>query len=306
MAVPDFQSVMLPLLKIMGDGREHTYQDLFDQLAGHFKLSEADREELLPSGTQSRFVNRVRWACNYVRRAGLINSVARGRFQISARGSELLRKPPSKIDIKYLSAFEEFREFRQTARQDESAIQAAAATDESEGLQTPEELLDACYQQLRRQLAQDLLEKLLVCSPSFFESLVVHLLVAMGYGGSLKDAGKVVGKSGDGGIDGIIKEDKLGLDVVYVQAKRWKNPVDRPTVQGFAGSLEGHRARKGVIITTSTFTDGATEYVRMIEKKIVLIEGVELAQLMIDHGVGVADVRTYTVKRLDSDYFDED
>lgn len=249
MAVPDFQSLMLPLLKIAGDGQEHSLSETIDVLALEFGLTEAERKELLPSGRQSRFDNRVGWARTYLKKAGLIESTGRGVFRISKRGYGVLKDKPAKIDMKFLEQFPEYVEFRSVSQQVDKPDEKG---DESD--QTPEEILELSYQGLRQDLAQELLERVKECSPRFFEKLVVDLLVAIGYGGSRKDAGEAVGRTGDGGIDGIIKEDKLGLDVVYIQAKKWDGTVGRPAVQTFAGSLEGLRARKGVMITTSQFS----------------------------------------------------
>lgn len=300
MAVPGFQRLMLPLLAIAGDGHEHSLSEAIETLSQHFELSDRDRNELLPSGKQPKFDNRVSWARTYLKKAGLLVYTGRGKFQITDLGLEVLADNPPEINIRFLEQFPEFVEFRSLRKQDDGQIE------EEEPDQTPEEVLESSYQGLRDELARDLLERILECSPRFFESLVVDLLVAMGYGGSRKDAGEAVGRSGDGGVDGIIKEDKLGLDVVYVQAKRWEGSVGRPTAQAFAGSLEGFRARKGVLITTSRFSQDAKDYVQRIEKKIVLIDGEQLAQLMIDYGLGVSEVATYAVKRIDIDYFGEE
>ena len=304
MAIPEFQTLMLPLLKIASDGQEYKLSDAAELLAQQFDLSDADRAELLPSGRQTKFDNRVGWARTHLGKALLLENPRWGRFRITDRGREVLRSNPPSIDINYLLQFPEFAEFRRRSRQDNGQaelIQADAEQDKS-----PDEILELSYQSLRATLAQDVLEQVKRHSPKFFERLVVDLLVAMGYGGSRKDAGQAVGRSGDGGIDGIIKEDRLGLDVVYIQAKRWENTVSRQEVQAFAGSLEGHRARKGVMITTSQFSQHAMDYVNRIEKKIVLIDGEALAQLMIDHNVGVAEVTRYVVKKIDQDYFDEE
>lgn len=302
MTVPDFQTLMLPLLKIAGDGQEHRLGEIIETLADQFHLSDEDRKEMLPSGKQAKFDNRVGWAKTHLKKAGLIESSGYGKFRITHTGTEVLKRNPSLINLRYLEQFPSFMEFRaigrQSNRQDEDEKEVAK--------QTPDETLDSLYQSLNRDLAQELLERIKTCSPRFFENLVVDLLVAMGYGGSRKDAGQAVGKSGDGGIDGIIKEDRLGLDVVCIQAKRWEGTVSRPTVQAFAGSLDGQRAKKGVLITTSQFSQDAKDYVTRIEKKIVLIDGVQLAQLMIDHGVGVTEVATYTIKKADIDYFSEE
>ncbi len=298
MTVPDYQSLMPPLLKILSDGREHSLAEVIEILAQQFALTDDDKKELLPSGRQAKFDNRVGWARTYLKKAGLLESTGRGEFRITKRGFEVLEGHPADINTKFLKQFPEFLEFQKASRQGGKQDQGV-----EEREQTPEEVLESSYQDLRRELARELLERIKNCSPRFFEKLVVDLLVAMGYGGSRKDAGQAVGQSGDGGIDGIIKEDKLGLDVVYIQAKRWEGNVGRPIVQTFAGSLEGQKARKGVLITTSRFSQEAKEYVNKIEKKIVLIDGEQLAQLMIDHNIGVTEVASYTVKRVDSDYF---
>jgi restriction system protein len=304
MTVPDYQSVMLPLLKALGDGDEHSLHEVIETLADQFELTDEERRELLPSGRQAKFDNRVAWARTYMKKAGLLESTGRGKFRINDRGLAVLRENPPEINVKFLEQFPEFLEFRDGPSKDASADTENGTADKTK---TPEEVLETSYQNLRKDLAQDLLDRIMGCSPEFFEKLVVDLLVAMGYGGSRKDAGEAVGRSGDGGIDGIIKEDKLGLDAVYIQAKRWEGTVGRPTVQAFAGSLMGNRAGKGVMITTSSFSKDAKDYVRTIQQpKIVLIDGVQLAQFMIDHDIGVADVATYRVKKVDLDYFGEE
>jgi restriction system protein len=299
MAIPPYQTIMLPLLRIARDGQEHTATEAIEALARQFHLSEQDRKELLPSGTQQKFNNRVGWARTYLTKAGLLETTGRARFRITPRGREVLSTGVDHIDNQFLRQFPEFRDFARVHEEDV----AGQVSNRVELSQTPEESLETIYQELRRELANDLLTRIKSSSPRFFENLVVDLLVAMGYGGSRKDAGQAVGQSGDGGIDGIIKEDKLGLDVVYIQAKRWEGPVGRPVVQGFAGSLAGHQANKGVLITTSHFTQDAKEYVSRIGMKIVLVDGEQLAQFMIDHGLGVAEVATYTLKKVDLDYF---
>jgi len=303
MAIPDYQSFMLPLLKITGDRQEHGLGEVIDTLALQFELTDADRQEILPSGRQGKFDNRVGWARTYLKKAGLIESTGRAKFRITDRGLEVLRTNPVGINNKFLRQFPEFLEFQSTSRQSNKHDDEEETEEPS---QTPEEILESSYQGLRHDLALELLERVKNSPPRFFENLVVDLLVAMGYGGSKADAGQAVGRSGDGGIDGIIKEDKLGLDVVYVQAKRWEDTVGRPVVQAFAGSLEGQRARKGVLITTSQFSQDARDYVTRIEKKIVLIDGEQLAQLMIDHNIGVTEVASYVVKKADLDYFSEE
>ena len=327
MTIPDFQSVMRPLLVVVGDGREHRAPDYVEALAQQFVLTPEERRQRIASGRQELFVNRVAWAATHLFKAGLLERPGRGIVRITDRGCEALRVNPSRVDMAYLSRFPEYEAFRRRPSANgatepdppipvdrtrsvstEPVLVATGAPpiEPAVAEMTPAELLETSYQRLRQTLADDLLDRIRAASPRFFELLVVDLLVAMGYGGSLADAGQAVGGSGDGGVDGRIKEDRLGLDFVYVQAKRWDQPIGRPTVQAFAGSLEGQRARKGVLITTSTFTKDAMEYVDRIEKRIALIDGDYLAQLMIDHGVGVADVTTYRVKRVDADYFGEE
>ncbi|MEO8606928.1 MAG: restriction endonuclease [Chloroflexota bacterium] len=301
MTVPDYQTLMLPVLQVAGDGQEHTIGETIEIIAVNFSLTDEDRKELLPSGTQFRFDNRVHWARSYLKQAALLESTGRGKFRITPRGLEVLENNLVYINVKFLNQFPEFQEFKSRTSRSE-----VPEVTEEESVHTPEEILEESYQSLRDELAQELINRVMLCSPRFFERLVVDLLVAMGYGGSRKDAGERIGQSGDGGVDGIIKEDRLGLDVVYIQAKRWEGTVGRPVVQGFAGSLEGFRARKGVLITTSLFSKDAKDYVERIEKKIVLIDGEQLAQYMIDYGIGVAEVATYIVKKADLDYFGED
>ena len=299
MSVPEFQKFMLPLVEIANDGNEHSLAEAIETLASQFGLSDADRNELLPSGRQARLDNRVGWALTHLRKAALLERTGRGRFHLTDRGRQVLAKRPPEINMRFLQQFPEFVEFRR--RQDEQPVE-----ERSEGEQTPEETLESIYQSLRNNLAQDLLERVKKAPPKFFENLVVDLLVAMGYGGSRKDAGQVLGQSGDGGIDGIIKEDKLGLDVVYIQAKKWDGTVGRPIVQGFAGALMGKKASKGVLLSTSQFSQDAKSYAESIGQKIVLIDGDQLSQFMIDYGIGVTVQQSYLVKRVDLDYFGEE
>lgn len=299
MAIPDYQDCMLPLLEVLSDGKDYTLRDAAKQIADRFALTDDERRELLPSGQQTVISNRVAWAKTYLKKAGLIANPNRGSISITKEGKSVLSKKPPKIDNGFLKQFSTFVEFVGRTKQDDEP----EPTTESA---TPEESLEASHLKLRDALTDEVLERVKACSSQFFERLVVDLLVAMGYGGSLTDAGQAVGRSGDGGIDGIIKEDKLGLDVVCIQAKQWSNTVGRPEVQAFAGSMEGFRARKGVLLTTARFSKDAEEYVTRIERKIVLIGGRQLAQLMIDHDIGVATARSYVIKKLDLDYFDEE
>jgi restriction system protein len=305
MAIPDYQTLMLPLLRFAGDGKEHSSKESREKLASEFSLTDPEVNELLPGGGQRVFANRVGWARFYLGKAGLLESLRKGWFKITPRGLEVLAQTPSTIDVKYLRQFREFVESMQKKSEPDSGSGNAIVVDPNE-IATPEETLQRAFGELKASLATDVLREVKSCSPGFFERLVVELLVAMGYGGTLADAGRAVGKSGDGGIDGIIKEDRLGLDVVYLQAKRWESNVSRPEIQKFAGALQGFRARKGVFITTSSFTKDATDYVSHIESKIVLIDGEQLAQLMIEHNIGVSFVEKYELKRVDSDYFSEE
>jgi restriction system protein len=302
MAIPDYQSIMLPLLKFARDGEEHSLRETIEALADEFELTGEERTELLPSGQQATFDNRVGWARTYLKKAGLLKSTRRGYYRISERGKQVLEESPPEINDKYLKQFPEFIEFTKPKQ-----TETETTEEEVDETRTPEEEIEAAYQRIKEGLVAELLQTIKDHSPAFFERLVIDLLVKMGYGGTRKDAGQALGKSGDGGIDGIIKEDRLGLDTVYIQAKRWDNTtVGRPEIQKFAGALQGQRARKGIFITTSTFSGSALEYVSRIDSKIVLIDGETLAQLMIDYNIGVAPTASYEIKRVDSDYFTEE
>ena len=307
MPIPDFQSVMLPLLQHSADGTEHTLPETEDFLAQYFKLGEAERNELLSSGRQSRFGNRVGWAKQHLMKAGLLESPRRSVFRISERGKAVLGKQPERIGMTFLKQFPEYLEFLRPSNNNDSSVKETA--EELEIIEkSPKEVLDDAYSRLNKALQQELLEKVRQSHWRFFERLVVELLVEMGYGGSVKDAGRVTQPTNDGGIDGVIKEDKLGLDVIYLQAKRFEagNKVGRPEIQSFVGALEEKRAMKGVFITTSSFASTANEYVKNISKKVILIDGEQLADFMIEYGVGVSTVDVYKIKRLDSDYFDSE
>jgi len=301
MPIPDYQEFMLPLLRAISDGTEHHIRDVTSQLSDVMGLTQEERQMLLPSGQQSVVANRVGWAKTYLKKAGLLDNPKRGYVRITSEGHQILATNPPSIDSKMLKQFGSFLDFIGRVEPDEPESSPSAPT-----AKTPDEILESSYLSLRATLADEILEQVKQCSPQFFERLVVDLLVAMGYGGTLADAGQAIGRSGDGGIDGIIKEDKLGLDVVCIQAKRWDGTVGRPVVQAFAGSMEGVRARKGVLITTSLFSKEAEEYVGRIERKIVLIGGRQLADLMIEHDIGVTIARRYAIKKLDADYFVED
>jgi restriction system protein len=297
MPIPDFQSLMLPIMKIAADGSDHTARELREQLAEELGLSEQERKELLPSGQQPVFTNRLAWARSHLRMAGLLEKTGRGTFRITSRGQQALAGNPSAINLRFLQQFPEYLEARNKPR---AGTQTIFSGDDE---QTPQERLETAYQTLRANLAKDVLIQLKASTPDFFERVVVEVLVRMGYGGTRKDAGQAIGKSGDEGIDGIIKEDRLGLDIIYIQAKRWQNTVSRPEIQKFAGALQGQRAKKGIFITTSDFSKDAIEYAARIDSKIVLIDGDQLADLMIDHGVGVTPIANYEVKQIDADYF---
>ncbi len=304
MAIPDFQTIMLPLLRFAADGKEHRVRDSIDGLADHFGLTEAERRDMLPSGQQPTFDNRVAWARTYMKKAVLLQAPRRGYFKLTDRGRGVLAENPEQVNIQYLIRYPEFVEFRSqrgTRSKKDHESDVPQPTKE-----TPEEVVESAYQEIREDLSTEIISTVKVCSPRFFERLVVDLLVEMGYGGTRKDAGQAIGATGDGGIDGIIKEDRLGLDIVYVQAKRWEATVGRPDIQKFAGALQGQRARKGVFITTSAFSKEALDYVETIDSKIILIDGDTLADLIIDYGVGVTPFATYELKRVDSDYFAEE
>lgn len=296
MAIPDFQSLMLPTLKVLQSGNELPFKQVVETLAKEFNLTSDELAEMLPSRRAPTFYNRVAWAKFYLKKAGLVSQIKRSFLSITSNGKKVLSSNPAAINIKFLEQFPEFN--------NEKLVQATIA--EAESANTPEEVLYSTFQSINTVLAEDLIDIVKSCSPSFFERLVVELLLAMGYGGSRAEAGRAIGQSGDGGIDGIIDEDKLGLDSIYIQAKRWEGTVGRPEIQKFVGALQGNRAHKGVFITTSDFTKEAQEYVKNINNKVVLINGFSLARLMIENNVGVSVAATYQVKKIDTDYFIDD
>ena len=304
MAIPDFQTIMKPLLQLASDGKQHSNREAREILARTFKLNEEEKNALLPSGRQGIFVNRIAWAKAYLQQARLLDTPERGHFRITDRGREALKDAPERITISFLQKFPEFAEFRTPTKKPKDS-QTEPNTDEEEQ-RTPEETLEAAHLRLRADLAAELLGRVKTSSPRFFEHLVVELLLKMGYGGSREEAGEAVGGAGDEGIDGVISEDRLGLDTIYLQAKRWEGTVGRPEIQKFVGALQGKRARKGVFITTGLFSTDAREYVKNIDTKVVLIDGKQLAELMIDFNVGVDPVISYEVKKITLDYFDED
>ena len=302
MTIPDFQTIMLPFLQFSSDGKMHNFLEATDALAKEFKLTPEEIDTLIPSG-QQRFANRVGWAKTHLKKAGLIDYPQRGHFQITQRGFNVLKETPEAIDMKYLMKFPEFQEFRKVGQVDKDKEKIE---DTSEQL-PPEESIEVAYQEIRAGLADDLLDYVLKCSPAFFEKLVVELLVSMGYGGSQENAARAVGKSGDDGIDGIIDEDKLGLDSIYIQAKRYQRDakIGAHFVRDFIGALQGCKATKGVFLTTAGFTKDATDFVSKVQSRVVLIDGQKLANLMIDYGIGVSTRMNYKIKQLDTDYFGE-
>lgn len=305
MAVPDFQSLMLPLLRFAGDGVEHAFKDAVEAIAVEFKLTPEERHELLPSSSRTTlFYNRMAWAKTHMTMAGLLQAPRRGVFCITPRGRDLLITPQlRRVDLKTLQQFPEYERARRGDAQAsaEMSVQVAPAVE-----LTPEEAIERAHLSLRKDLAQELLESIKQCSPAFFELLIIKLMIKMGYGGSREEAGRAVGGSGDGGIDGIINEDRLGLDAIYLQAKRWEGVVGRPEIMKFVGALAGQRATKGVFITTSWFTQEAKDYALNSQYKVVLIDGTRLADLMIEHDLGVSVAATYQLKRIDSDFFTEE
>jgi restriction system protein len=303
--IPDFQSLMLPVLKFVRDNKEHSIHDVIDFLAKEFKLTEEELNEWLPSKTQKIFYNRVYWAKAYLKMAGLVENVKRSYFKITPQGQQVLSENLENINIRYLRKFPEFISSIDTSKktelkEEETSFHASPSS------KTPQEVLEDSYQKINESLSNEVLSRVKKIHPSNFENLVVELLVKMGYGGTVDDAAKTTKYRGDEGIDGIIKEDKLGLDVIYIQAKRWENVIGRPEVQKFVGALAGQRAKKGVFITTSHFTREAIDYAAQMDTKIVLIDGEKLSQLMIDYNLGVSVQNTYEIKKIDSDYFEEE
>lgn len=303
--IPTYEECMLPLLKLLRDGEVHKLNDVIQNLEEEFSLTEEEKRELLPSGKQAIFRNRVGWAKTYMKKAGLLETPKRAQMKISSRGIELLRSNPENLDSHSLMQFPEFIEFQLPKKKDSNSNEKSVKVDPVSS-QTPEETLEYAYQELKEKLAIELINTVKEASPQFFENLVIDLLLRMGYGGSRKEAGETLGKSGDGGIDGIIKEDRLGLDIIYVQAKRWENPVPVREIRDFAGALLSKKARKGIFLTTSSFPKSAKEFVEKIEHKIILIDGERLADLMIENNVGLSVAEVYEVKRIDTDYFEEE
>jgi restriction system protein len=310
MPIPDFQSLMLPIMKVAADGGDHTARELRERLAEKLGLSEQERTDLLPSGNQPVFSNRLAWARSHLQMAGLLEKTGRGTFRITPRGQETLAGNPPVINLRFLQQFPEYAQRRiKPAPEIPTVTQGSNDQTGQDKLEaaygTPAERIESAFTEVSETLRAELLTKLSTIDPFRFEQVVLDLLVAMGYGGSRKEAAAVTQKTGDEGIDGVINEDRLGLDVIYIQAKRWKHNVGRPEIQSFVGALAGKKANKGIFITTSSFHDNATDYAAGLHNKVILVDGRRLAELMIEHGIGVAEEHVYHVKKIDSDYFGE-
>lgn len=307
MAVPDFQTLMLPILKACKEETPCSVVQIREQVSRSFNLTSEDLAQRLPSGVMATYANRIAWGLAHLKMGGLLVSERRGFYRITASGLSVLKNPPVKIDLSFLRTLPVYRTWEDDYAKRGQGRESTGLEDGNGSLclETPKERIDQAYQEMRRSLVSEVLEQIKACSPAFFEQLVVDVIVKMGYGGLRADAGLVTGRSGDGGIDGVIKEDKLGLDNIYVQAKRWESTVGRPEIQKFVGALTGARAKKGLFITTSDFSAEAKSFVQSIEMRVVLIDGKMLAQLMVDYNVGVATYDTYEFKRMDSDYFSE-
>jgi len=306
MSIPHSEDMFVPMLRLVKDEKEHFIRDVVNDLAKEFNVSEEELEIMLPSGNNKLFQNRVAWTKSHLVFAGFLVGTKRGFFKITAEGLNVLSKNVESLTLKdlrdtpaYTSWVKKWKESKRESKTND------ISSEEITSAQTPTELFESSYQTIRRALAQELLAKVKSSTPRFFEHLVIDLLVRMGYGGSLRDA-RAIGKSGDGGIDGIIKEDKLGLDVIYVQAKRWETVVGRPEIQKFVGALAGQGAKKGIFITTSDFSSDALNYQPKNETKIVLIDGEQLSDYMMDFDVGVSKDKSYDIKKIDYDYFDEE
>jgi restriction system protein len=312
MAIPKYDEIMLPLLKVLSDGQPHTKRELTEKMADRFQLTPEEREQMLPSTRATYIKHRTGWAAFGLRKAGLADNPVEGTLVITNEGRKFLATNPSgRLTRAVLMQFEPFRQFvaemkeRGAAAKKIGALPQVAPDSTSDDETTPEERIESAFAELRETLITDLRAKLANVDPFRFEQVVLDLLVAMGYGGSRKEAAAVTQKVGDEGIDGVINEDRLGLDVIYIQAKRWKHNVGRPEIQNFVGALAGKKANKGIFITTSSFHDNASEYAAGLHNKVILIDGRRLAELMIEHGIGVAEEHAYSVKKIDSDYFEE-
>ncbi len=307
MSIPDFQSFFHPFLKLSSDNKEHSLKDVRDYMTDYFSLSEEDKSEKVPSGTQTKFDNRIYWTKSYFIKAKLIESTKRAHFKITERGLNFLNKFQNNFTIKDLKEIDEFREFTLGSKNKKSKNDKIDIVQHNIDNKTPLETLEDSFLFIQKQLANDLLEKIKSNTWQFFEDLVIELMVKMGYGGSKNMARKQIQRTNDEGIDGVINEDKLGLDVIYLQAKRWTkdNNIGRPEIQKFVGALHGKRAKKGVFITTGHFANNAYDYVRTIDPKVILIDGETLSNLMIEYSLGTTTIESYHIKKLDLDYFEE-
>jgi len=303
MAIPGYQEFMFPILKFLFDGNIHYKKDIITKMVSEFKLSQEQLEEKLPSQQEPTYINRISWAITYLKKAGLLHSPSRAHFSITDEGKNVVKKNITNLNAKYLKKYESFLEFQKISHKQEGN----KIIDENEKeAQTPSEKMISYYEIIKKSICDDLLNKVIEQTPDFFEHLVVDLIVAMGYGGNIEDAGRATKKTNDEGIDGLVKEDKLGLDIIYIQAKRWKkgNVVGRPEIQKFVGALAGQGARKGIFITTSNFTKEAMEYKPKNDTSIILIDGQKLVELMYEYNIGVSTEKCFEIKRLDSDYFE--
>jgi restriction system protein len=300
MAVPAFQEMFSPFLHFLSDGKEHRLSEVASHIAEDFHLTDEDKSEMIPSGQSSKLSNRVGWARTHLKFAGLIEPVQPGVYRITQAGQNVVKNPPENLNLKFLDTIPQHYEWFHTKKKETEVIVPRASEDD-----TPEERIESAFIELQRTLVADILAQLGRITWSRFEQVVLDVLVAMGYGGSRKEAAAVTQGGGDEGIDGVINEDRLGLDVIYVQAKHWKGNVGRTEIQGFVGALAGKKATKGIFITRSAFNENARQYAAGLHEKVILIDGLRLAELMIEHGVGVDEEHTYRVKKIDSDYFEE-
>lgn len=305
MAVPGYQEFMFPILKLLSDDKVYYKKDIFDIMAKHFQLTQKEIEEKLPSQTEPTYINRIGWAITYLKKAGLLESPSRAHFTITNEGKNVVKKNVTKLNSKYLRKYESFLEFQNLSHK-QGAGKEDLIEDNEKDSQTPFEKMIAYYEIIKKSVCDDLLNKVIEQTPDFFEQLVVDLIVAMGYGGSVEDAGRATKRTNDEGIDGLVKEDKLGLDTIYIQAKRWQkgNIVGRPEIQKFVGALAGQGARKGIFITTSNFSKEALEYKPRNDTSIILIDGQKLVELMYEYDIGVSREKRFDIKRIDSDYFE--
>ena len=309
MAIPDYQTLMLPVLLLAASG-EVKIGDIVEQLADEFDLSENERTKLLPSGKQTVIANKAHWAKTYLKQAGLVTSTRRGFFKISDIGKSVLAERPSRIDVDYLMKFPEFVAFRNrtsgSEASNENVEKNAKPATHFEGSQTPEEIMRARHLQLNSTLGEEMLDRIHNGTPAFFERLIVQLLLSMGFGGTATEAGRAIGRSGDDGVDGVVDQDALGLDRVYIQAKRYKtdNSIGPAAIREFSGSLELHKATKGIFVTTSGFSKAASDTVERLGKRIVLVDGQHLSRLMIKYNVGCRTEETLEIKRIDEEFFE--